>query len=104
MSTGAQPVQYSQPVQYQQRVQYPQYPQQMYQPGQVPGQNGQPEPEKESFFQKYFFWASPGIIIYLILWFLIIIASIMTVGCEVSCVPHASAQWSYETATFQNLN
>lgn len=85
-------------------VQYTQNPQQL-QPQQLQylQQGVQPE-QKESFMEKYFYWASPSVTIYIILWIIIVIASIVTVGFQVCSVAHASAQWSYETSTFQNLN
>lgn len=82
MSTG---------YQYQQGGQYQQPAYQYQQPGQPS------KPPEKSFKEKYLYWMDPAIVFYIFIMFVFIIAAIVTVGIEISSVPHASAQWSYNS-------
>lgn len=62
-----------------------------------------PPPKKEeSFTQRYFYWLTPAIGIYLFLIFVVMIMSWVTVGSQFSSVPKACATWSFDCTTSQD--
>lgn len=60
---------------------------------------GPPPPEEKKGLKQYFYWVTPGMVIWLFFAIVLMLFAVFTVGCSFSSVPMALATSSVDLCT-----